>query len=61
MTKEGAREHLENWINYQTKQQFGEHQDIRLPIIDEVVLSKITERGIEQWTFKGLIKIAYDL
>lgn len=73
MTKEEAREMLEKWINHKTK-----HKEMTLPIVDEVVLSKIErqykdteikepgvwpsgELSFEQYTFKYLIKIAYDL
>ena len=38
---------------------------LNLPLVDEVVYTKtqvIKEQTIhEQWTFKGLIKLAYDL
>ena len=65
MTKEIAREILEDWINKNTQDHLGEHRDIRLPIVDVNVRleDKIVNDHIsfESWSFKGLIKIAYDL
>lgn len=56
MTKEKARQTLINYILY------GVDKGLEpIPIKDEVVISETTEAGIEQWSFKGLIKIAYDL
>lgn len=60
MTKEKARHILERYlaslvdVNTET---------LTLPIVDEVVYTEtITEVGrINQWTFKGLLKRAYDL
>jgi hypothetical protein len=55
---------LEDWINKKTS--FEDvyqtlHLDIDLPIVDEVVYSKKSNNQIEQYTFKHLIKIAYNL
>ena len=65
MTKEKAKEILENWISERTTDSLGEHKDIRLPIFDELVYSKmsfdVAEKINEQWTFRGLIKLIYDL
>jgi phage baseplate assembly protein gpV len=65
MTKEEAREILENWISEQTQDHLGEHRDMRLPIVDEQVYNKmsfdVAQTICEQWSFKGLIKFIYDL
>ena len=65
MTKEKAREILEEWISKNTQDHLGEHKDIRLPIIDEIIYNKMSfdveETICEQWSFKGLIKFIYDL
>lgn len=61
MTKNKARELLEYWINTRSQDHLGEHRDMRLPIVDEMVIEFITTKGINQWSFMGLIKIAYDL
>jgi hypothetical protein len=64
MTKEKAREILENWISEKTQDHLGEHRNLILPIIDEQVYNKMSfdvEQTIcEQWSFKGLIKFIYD-
>lgn len=65
MTKEEARVLLEYWINAHTKDSLGKHRDMLLPINDEIIniISTDFESGrvFDQYTFKGLIKIAYDL
>ena len=61
MDRDKARIILETWINdktsfedvYQTL-----HRDIDLPIVDENIYK---ESEFEQWSFKGLLKIAYNL
>jgi hypothetical protein len=58
MTPDLARKLLEDWINA--------HQiEVRLPIVDEVVYQKTSfdaqETIMQQYTFKALIKIAYNL
>jgi hypothetical protein len=58
MKQKEAIKLLEEWIN--------EHQvEVKLPIVDEVVYQKISfdvkETIIKQYTFKALIKIAYNL
>ena len=62
MTKEKARKLLESHFNKQVNMS-GMYfdPDVTFPIIDEVVFTETTDKGIEQWSFKGLIKIAYDL
>jgi hypothetical protein len=52
MSKREARKHLEKWLNYKAI-----YRDVKLPIVDEVVVKK----GFCEWTFIGLMKIAYDL
>ncbi len=65
MTKEKAREILENWISKKTLNCLGEHIDMKLPIVDEQVYNKISfdekQTICEQWSFLGLIKFIYDL
>ena len=67
MTKEDARALLEEYFNNQAERQLemGLLVEIRLPITDEVIhrISHNNNMNVvfEQWSFKGLIKIAYDL
>jgi len=58
MQKEEAISLLEDWLS--AKVNLGE-KAIKLPIIDEVVSTKILSNGYSQYTFKYLIKVAYDL
>lgn len=65
MTKEEARKHLTDYIE-RTRAFYQE--TVQLPIYDQVVHSKIDlvfdtdgDVKLEQWTFRGLLKIAYDL
>lgn len=58
MDKDRAIQILEDWISERTQDDLGEHRDMRLPIIDKMIYH---ETDFEHWTFKGLIKIAYDL
>jgi hypothetical protein len=57
MEKEKAILILEDWVS----NRFMEHSKFQLPIVDEVVINYNDENEIKQYTFKGLIKIAYDL
>lgn len=64
MTKDKARELLEDYILknvYETK--YG--NVIKLPIVDEnigkIKYDEDLNVVVEQWSFKGLLKIAYDL
>ena len=65
MTKEEARNILGDWISEKTKDHLGEHRNMRLPIVDEQIYNKISfdvkQTIYEQWSFKGLIKLIYDL
>ncbi len=53
MTKDKARKILESYID----------SDLytNLPIVDKVISFTNKNNKLEQWTFKGLISIAYDL
>lgn len=60
MTKEKAHEILNKYLKYN----FGNDNDKlnRIPIFDAVVYTKTVDGNIlEQYTFRGLLKIAYDL
>lgn len=67
MTKEEAREILNTWVEHKMRYT----TKMNLPINDEVCQSTLInlpsdsiDNGdvkLEQWSFKGLIKIAYDL
>lgn len=58
MTKDEARKLLEDWLNEMVEA----GREIRLPIVDQNVIFMIEEDvKFTQYTFKGLIKIAYDL
>lgn len=61
MTKEQAIFQLEVFINTTSRGFNSEHLDFKLPINDQVVCSVIKKNEIEYWTFKGLIKLIYDL
>lgn len=65
MTKEEARNILQDWISEKTQDHLGEHRDMILPIVDEQVYNKmsfdVAQTIREQWSFKGLIKLIYDL
>lgn len=61
MTKENARAILEEWISNKTADRFGEHKDITLPVVDEIVYTTTFESEINQWTFVGLLKLIYNL
>lgn len=52
MTKEQARENLEDYLK---------HNDVKLPVVDEIVMRLQTPFVISDITFLGLICIAYDL
>ena len=56
MKRHEARKILEDWMsNYQV---------VNLPIVDQVIHTSqkdMDSREVIDWTFKGLIKIAYDL
>lgn len=52
MTKEEARKNLENYLK---------SNDVKLPIVDEIVMRLTTPFVISDITFLGLICIAYDL
>lgn len=67
MTKEKARDILEKWIEHKTSLNIsmsGIHSyvpRIMLPIVDERLSSEFKGNTLEEWSFRGLIKIAYDL
>ena len=52
MTKEQARENLEDYLK---------HNDVKLPVVDAIVMRLQTPFVISDITFLGLICIAYDL
>ena len=52
MTKEEARKNLEDYLK---------SHDVKLPIVDSIVMRCITPFVISDITFKGLLCIAYDL
>ena len=52
MTKEEARKNLEDYLK---------SHDVKLPIVDSIVMRYITPFVISDITFKGLLCIAYDL
>ena len=52
MTKEQAREYLEDYLK---------SHDVKLPIVDAIVMRYTTPFVIADMTFLGLICIAYDL
>ena len=54
MNKEKAREILEDWIMEITSCTY----EIALPIIDEIIHK---ESDFDEWTLRGLLKLAYDL
>lgn len=55
MTKESAKRILEEWLS--------ENKTVTLPIVDMVIYLEGDKdfNKWRDWTFKGLIKIAYDL
>jgi hypothetical protein len=56
MTKSEAIKLLQNYID--NKCSYGDIKlPMSLPIVDEVIFKD----GFTEWSFKGLIKIAYDL
>ncbi len=57
MNKDKAREILEEWIDSKTEDNIS----MRLPYVDEVVITIQSNNKTSQYTFKGLIKIAYEL
>jgi hypothetical protein len=61
MTKEQAIFQLQAFINAKSRGFYGEHIDFKLPIKDEIVCVIIKEDYREDWTFKGLIKLIYDI
>lgn len=61
MTKEQARDILNKWIADNTYGDVGVLYPATLPVYDEVVYTEQTDNSVSEWTFKGLIKIAYDL
>ena len=52
MTKEEAREYLEDYLK---------SHDVKLPVVDAIVMRYTTPFVIADMTFLGLICIAYDL
>lgn len=68
MTKEEARKHLTDYIE---RTRMFCNETVQLPIVDEIAYVNInwnepdkddfSNRDLEHWTFKGLLKIAYDL
>lgn len=60
MTKEYAIKLLEQWIEDHAFND-GNYKSISLPLLDSFVYREHDEDGIHDWTFKGLIKVAYDL
>jgi hypothetical protein len=52
MTKEEARKNLEDYLK---------SHDVKLPIVDAIVMRYTTPFVISDMTFLGLICIAYDL
>jgi hypothetical protein len=52
MTKEEARKNLEDYLK---------SHDVKLPIVDSIVMRYTTPFVISDITFKGLLCIAYDL
>ena len=52
MTKEEARKNLEDYLK---------SHDVKLPIVDAIVMRYATPFVISDMTFLGLICIAYDL
>ena len=52
MTKEEAREYLEDYLK---------SHDVKLPVVDAIVMRYTTPFVISDMTFLGLICIAYDL
>ena len=55
MTPQEAREILDNWIYYQQKYSNG------LPIYDCLIQNTDKKYNITDYTFRGLLCIAYDL
>lgn len=55
MTKEEAHDILRDWLD--ERSDYGKD----LPIFDEVVIQYFDVNCIRQYTFRGLLKIAYDL
>ena len=57
MNPEQARQILENWMSV--------NKIVTLPIVDQVIITlqddPLNSREVSDWTFKGLIKIAYNL
>jgi len=60
MTKEEARVMLENYLSNEYD---AMDECVRLPITDININTITSENGltIETWSFKGLLKIAYNL
>lgn len=67
MTKEKAREILDNWVREKAFE-----GGFILPFVDQIVCKEISSDNtlstelraattFTEWTFKGLIKLAYDL
>jgi hypothetical protein len=73
MDKDEARDILNEWINKETQDVYGNHIDLSLPIVDDVVYSEWHRKNglkslkedentsLVQYTFRHLIKIAYGL
>jgi hypothetical protein len=59
MNANTAKYLLQNFINLQIKK----HQTFTIPVFDEVVVQNLNENKdvIEEWTWRGLIQIAYNL
>lgn len=56
MRPKEAREIIENHLRH--KFSVG---GFYLPLNDEIVIQRMGESGLEEWTWKGLLCIAYDL
>lgn len=58
ITEDGARIILEKYLNAKARKE----SFITLPIVDEIVFQCSDEHGgIDMWTFKGLLMVAYNL
>lgn len=59
MTPQEARQRLEQYLERQYLNKWPHR--VVLPINDAVIDKRITDTGFEDYTFVGLIKIAYGL
>jgi hypothetical protein len=55
MTKEEAKDHLDDYLSDSYE------RGRMLPEFDEIVLQYFGEKGVVQYSFRYLLKIAYDL